>query len=60
MTKITALFAIPSAVIAALLLVGEISEQWAGGIGLVIVAVQGFVTAYLDPKIPWVGSGKVE
>lgn len=58
MTKIAALFAIPTAVVAALLLAQSISDVYAGAIGLVIVALQNGVTAYFDPGVPWFGANK--
>lgn len=56
MTKIAALFGVPSAIVSALLLVGVVDDTVAGALGLVLYAVQTAVAGYFDPRVPWFGS----
>lgn len=55
MTKLAALFGVPTALVGALVMTGVISDTVAGAAGFVLGSVQVAVAAYLDPSIPWVG-----
>lgn len=55
MSKLAALFGIPTTIIGGLATLGYISGPLAGVLGLILGSVQLAVWAILSPNVPWVG-----